>query len=113
MVEAEPSLTASPAAHAAAADAAPLTAHPVRKFTQTLMLVLTFWPLWIVAAIIFIVGAVCERAFKGAITRHTPLLGGWAINRSVRALPTSPAAPASTPSAPAPVPETDSGGPAF
>jgi hypothetical protein len=96
MADQDPNLSASPATHLAAADANPVTKHPIRKFRETLIVVAKFWPLWIVLLLVLIGGAVLERAGRGVVTSLVPVIGPWAIRRGagVTAIAAAPAAPA-------------------
>jgi hypothetical protein len=79
MADNDPSLSASPATHVAAAQAASVTAHPVRKFKHALLALAKFWPFWIFILVAVVAGGILERISRGAITRNTPVIGPWAI----------------------------------
>lgn len=109
MADADPSLAASPASHVAAADAAPVTAHPVRKFKHALIALAKFWPFWVLLILAGVLFVVADRALKGVVIRHTPILGPWALRRALNA----PAATVVTSAAPAAAPAEDTGEPPY
>jgi hypothetical protein len=67
------------------AQAVAVTQHPIRKFRDTALAIVKFWPAWIVVAIIALLVVVFDRAAKGVIVRNIPILGPWAIRKAVGA----------------------------